>query len=1021
MARGPSVRIRSEGARETNRDLRSLAAQAEDTAARIRRAGQNLRQAWGGVRTGIQDVGSALASTTGRVAAFSAGLTAALAGATTAANRLVSSVAAVADEQIKAARSVGLSVEEFQRLEFVLSQGGVGARQARRTLIELQRDYQARAAEAADAAKRQADALRDGASAQRELNRAEERAEVLRRALEGGDRDVAAEVQRRIRAVDARLRAGAQITAAERASLEAQRRALNEAARGPEASRRLLERLLSEAERDIPRLQAAVERAAAGIAGPEGSTDAAVARIQALARAEDQVRASAEAATLPYRERIRLINDEAIALREAYRQPMAPEQRRELDARLRELREAIRSDAASKALFQRRYREAIEEYQRAAGVQPAAPLSAAVGSTQDLARALRGAGEESASLVDRLLKIADEIAALPDDLARSARLVQEFGPAVGPQLVSVLRGGARAFRDQFELADRIQGTRSTEAAEAAEAYNDTVDQFRRAIEAVKRVVAEPLTPIFTQFFGALRDRIAESREQIGALVRDMVGRFQPVIDDLFRLLRGESAQTPFVQDLIRRFGEASDAVRQFAADFRAVAEEVVLPAARAVRDVLNLVASGLRMVGVEATGGQVAIALVITKILGGFTLIGAALRLIGGLGKMAFAFLFQGGIGAAASAIGTALTTAVGALRSMIGVAGRAATAVGGVARAAGDVASRAVGTATGRGAGFAGRVASVAAGGAASGAAAGGAAGGAGAAAATGARVGIAALGRLAAAGAALLTGPVGWAIGAVAVGVEVYRNWDTIVSVASIAWERIKGAASSTLTTISESVGPALETAWDDIKSAASTTWSNVISTASSAWSSISSAIGPVLEGAWESVKSGWASTLETLRSGWDSLSGYARSIWDRLVSGAREGARRVGQAVSGAAPGFATGGAVRGPGTGTSDSIFARLSNGEYVIRAAAVRRYGTAFLDAINSARLPGFADGGMIGAAIPMPAAAGASGAPGRDRFTLLLEGRRYGVEAVPDVVDALSAHLRRRGLSSAGALPEWYR
>jgi hypothetical protein len=1017
MARGPSVRIRSEGARETNRDLRSLATQAEDTAARIRRAGQNLRQAWGGVRTGIQDVGSALASTTGRIAAFTAGLTAALAGVTTAANRLVASVAEVADEQVKAARSVGLSVEEFQRLEFVLSQGGVGARQARRTLIELQRDYQARAAEAADAAKRQADALRDGASAQRELNRAEERAEVLRRALEGGDRDVVAEVQRRIRDVDARLRAGAQITAAERASLEAQRRALNEAARGPEASRRLLERLLSEAERDIPRLQAAVERAAAGVAGPEGSADAAVARIQALTRAEDKVRASAEAATLPYRERIRLINEEAVALREAYRQPMAPEQRRDLDARLRELREAIRSDAASKALFQRRYREAVEEYQRAAGVQPAAPLSAAVRSTEDLARALRGAGEESASLVDRLLKIADEIAALPDDLARSARLVQEFGPAVGPQLVSVLRGGAQAFRDQFELADRIQGTRSTEAAEAAEAYNDTVDQFRRAVEGVKRVVAEPLTPIFTQFFGVLRDRIAESREQIGALVRDMVGRFQPVIDDLFRLLRGESAQTPFVQDLIRRFGEASDAVRQFATDFRAVAEEVVLPVARAVRDVLNLIASGLRMVGVEATGGQVAIALVITKILGGFKLIGAALRLIGGLGKMAFAFLFQGGIGVAASAIGTALATAVGALRSMIGVAGRAARAVGGVARAAGDVASRAVGTATGRGAGFAGRVASVAAGGAASGAAAGSAR----AAAATGARVGIAGLGRLAAAGAALLTGPVGWAIGAVAVGVEVYRNWDTIVSVASSAWERIKGAASSTWTTISESVGPALETAWDGIKSAASTTWSNVISTASSAWSSISASIGTAMEGAWESVKSGWASTIDALRSGWDSLSGYARSVWDRLVSGAREGARRVGQAVSGAAPGFATGGAVRGPGTGTSDSIFARLSNGEYVIRAAAVRRYGTAFLDAINSARLPGFADGGMIGAALPMPAVAGAPGSPGRDRFTLMLDGRRYGVEAAPDVVDALSAHLRRRGLSSAGALPEWYR
>ena len=39
-----------------------------------------------------------------------------------------------------------------------------------------------------------------------------------------------------------------------------------------------------------------------------------------------------------------------------------------------------------------------------------------------------------------------------------------------------------------------------------------------------------------------------------------------------------------------------------------------------------------------------------------------------------------------------------------------------------------------------------------------------------------------------------------------------------------------------------------------------------------------------------------------------------------------------------GFATGGLIRGPGTGTSDSIPALLSNGEYVIRAAAVRKLG-----------------------------------------------------------------------------------
>ncbi|KAB0549814.1 tape measure protein [Pseudomonas argentinensis] len=69
-----------------------------------------------------------------------------------------------------------------------------------------------------------------------------------------------------------------------------------------------------------------------------------------------------------------------------------------------------------------------------------------------------------------------------------------------------------------------------------------------------------------------------------------------------------------------------------------------------------------------------------------------------------------------------------------------------------------------------------------------------------------------------------------------------------------------------------------------------------------------------------------------------------------------------------GFATGGHVQGPGTGTSDSILARLSNGEYVMRAAAVKQYGTTLLDRMNGLHLPAFADGGMVEAAMSAPSA-----------------------------------------------------
>ncbi|WP_148045020.1 phage tail length tape measure family protein [Nocardioides marmorisolisilvae] len=59
-------------------------------------------------------------------------------------------------------------------------------------------------------------------------------------------------------------------------------------------------------------------------------------------------------------------------------------------------------------------------------------------------------------------------------------------------------------------------------------------------------------------------------------------------------------------------------------------------------------------------------------------------------------------------------------------------------------------------------------------------------------------------------------------------------------------------------------------------------------------------------------------------------------------------------------AGGGSIFGPGTATSDSIPAWLSNGEFVQRAAAVDYYGLPFMKAINEMRLPRFAGGGQVG-------------------------------------------------------------
>lgn len=113
-----------------------------------------------------------------------------------------------------------------------------------------------------------------------------------------------------------------------------------------------------------------------------------------------------------------------------------------------------------------------------------------------------------------------------------------------------------------------------------------------------------------------------------------------------------------------------------------------------------------------------------------------------------------------------------------------------------------------------------------------------------------------------------------------------------------------------------------------------------------------------------------------------------------------------------GFASGGPISGPGTETSDSILARLSHGEYVIRAAAVRKFGVGIFDMLNGlkmptlirptiAGLPGFATGGFVGGGANASISGGVditvSAAPGSAIQDIKTRG---GVKAVRDVVAA---------------------
>lgn len=113
------------------------------------------------------------------------------------------------------------------------------------------------------------------------------------------------------------------------------------------------------------------------------------------------------------------------------------------------------------------------------------------------------------------------------------------------------------------------------------------------------------------------------------------------------------------------------------------------------------------------------------------------------------------------------------------------------------------------------------------------------------------------------------------------------------------------------------------------------------------------------------------------------------------------------------YASGGFVSGPGTSTSDSILARLSNGEFVMKQAAVVKYGLDHLRALNNLQVPRFARGGAVDN-IAAPSVSRVPPAPVHNVNITLPGIGTFPVQASADVSESLQKAIRVESLKRGG-------
>lgn len=149
-----------------------------------------------------------------------------------------------------------------------------------------------------------------------------------------------------------------------------------------------------------------------------------------------------------------------------------------------------------------------------------------------------------------------------------------------------------------------------------------------------------------------------------------------------------------------------------------------------------------------------------------------------------------------------------------------------------------------------------------------------------------------------------------------------------------------------------------------------------------------GPSVFGASDTMKTGFGDVVDSISESTKTQGGFFESLGG-IFSGGLEGLgglfskglQGLGSLFGGGGGGggasgiwgmigsfigsmFADGGYVSGPGTSRSDSIPAMLSNGEFVVNAAATRQW-LPLLSSINYGQTPKFADGGLVGSSNPV--------------------------------------------------------
>jgi len=129
------------------------------------------------------------------------------------------------------------------------------------------------------------------------------------------------------------------------------------------------------------------------------------------------------------------------------------------------------------------------------------------------------------------------------------------------------------------------------------------------------------------------------------------------------------------------------------------------------------------------------------------------------------------------------------------------------------------------------------------------------------------------------------------IAIGVLLYKNWDTIKAKSIEVWNAVKQACIQAW----EGIKSGLSATWSAIVSAFSSAWTGIVNVATTVWNAVKTAVMTAVSGIGSFLSGAWSGIVSGISSAWSGVASFFSSVWEgikAIFSGAIAGVISIAQ---------------------------------------------------------------------------------------------------------------------------------